>query len=125
MGARAFVPPHSPAISWVRQVPAPPPYRTRIGTGQRTGAVVGDRGPRLDAPLIGGPHTDGPRAGGVDDGQARVAVQTPRSAPRLPAATPPTARPADGPASIRPDPCATFDGLRRDYCYQVLDDLTH
>ncbi|MCT9932922.1 hypothetical protein N5079_22190 [Planotetraspora sp. A-T 1434] len=23
-----------------------------------------------------------------------------------------------------PDPCATYDGLRRDYCYQVLDGLT-
>lgn len=50
-----------------------------------------------------------------------------------PQASPPVrkARPSDAPTPRRtgsgakrvPDPCATFRDFRRDYCYQVLDDL--
>ncbi|MEU7899421.1 hypothetical protein AB0B45_42045 [Nonomuraea sp. NPDC049152] len=47
-------------------------------------------------------------------------MATPRSEPRPPAVAPPS----PAPPRAQPDPCATFHDLRRDYCYQLLNNLT-
>ncbi|MFB9532230.1 hypothetical protein [Nonomuraea roseola] len=94
MEAARLVPPQARGSGWVRPVPAPP-YRT--------------------APS--------PRRTADDQGQATAPTARRPSTARTPGSA--SARPAE-PRAQRPlpDPCATFRDLRRDYCYEVLDDLT-
>lgn len=129
-----------------------PPAAERFGPVRKpAGGPSGDDGPSGNGATPGkkarsfgadgSPDGDGPRPGRATakrpapsgDHAARPPATRKPSPTRRPAApedTPPggTRPPATedterGTARPRPDPCATFRDMRRDYCYEVLDHL--
>ncbi|MEV2265185.1 hypothetical protein [Nonomuraea africana] len=97
---------------WVRPVPAPP-YGRGKAARERTAVPPGSAAtPETPDSAQDSAVTAG-NAGDMGNMGNTVAPRggTPRSArPRV--------------ERGRPDPCATFKDVRRDYCHQVLDDLT-
>ncbi|MBG0828864.1 hypothetical protein HS041_13905 [Planomonospora sp. ID67723] len=98
----------APALPHARAVPEP------------RGTVARDRSTAPSRPPASSTGGDGPS-------QARRApAPRPRPAPVATASGDPAARPST-PASRQPphlpNPCATFDELRRTYCHAVLDEL--
>ncbi|GII55069.1 hypothetical protein Pth03_34580 [Planotetraspora thailandica] len=122
----------SPSATWEPGLLAGLAPGSRTGTPHRNGGHPGQERRRPILPIPALP----PRAPATTP---RAAATTPRpetprpprqaepvDAPKAATAQAPRAqdgRRAPGPERV-PDPCATWDGFKRDYCYQVVDSLT-